>query len=127
MATLTDNALKEVYNHVRPVAPATVVVVVAVVATCCVPSLLQNRMMKMVRKHLSGKYVLLEEDMLERIAESSEKGKVQHWVKGCQNDFLFLCVFSDNDAEESSKSNAQRKEEISTRQIQSVLCDQYRV
>lgn len=31
-------------------------------------------MMKMVRRHLLGKYVILEEDLLERIAESSEKG-----------------------------------------------------
>lgn len=33
-------------------------------------------MMKMVRKHLSEKYVVQEEDLLERIAESSEKGAV---------------------------------------------------
>jgi hypothetical protein len=32
-------------------------------------------MMKMVRKHLSQKYVVQEEDLLERIAESSEKGE----------------------------------------------------
>ena len=29
----------------------------------------------MVRKHLSRKYVVQEEDLLERIAESSEKGE----------------------------------------------------
>lgn len=33
-------------------------------------------MMKMVRKHLSQKYVVQEEDLLEKIAESSEKGSL---------------------------------------------------
>ncbi|XP_064404349.1 rap guanine nucleotide exchange factor 6-like isoform X2 [Halichondria panicea] len=47
MATITDNVLKEVYTH--------------------------HRMLKMVRKHLERKYVVQEEDLLERIAESSER------------------------------------------------------
>lgn len=45
-------------------------------------------MMKMVRKHLSEKYVVQEEDLLERIAESSEKGMLC-LVKGCQVSCLF--------------------------------------
>lgn len=68
-------------------------------------------MMKMVRKHLSGKYVLLEEDILERIAESSEKGK-QTKGKGLSKSHI-LC-FSDHDAEEPSKSNAQGEKKIRT-------------
>ena len=35
---------------------------------------IQHRMLKMVRKHLSRKYVVQEEELLERIAESSDKG-----------------------------------------------------
>lgn len=46
-ATITDNALKEVYYH--------------------------HRMTKMARKHLARKYVVQEEDLLERIADSSER------------------------------------------------------
>ena len=40
----------------------------------CVYKFIQHRMLKMVRKHLSRKYVVQEEDLLERIAESSDKG-----------------------------------------------------
>ena len=35
-------------------------------------------MLKMVRKHLERKYVVQEEDLLERIAESSERGG--YWI-----------------------------------------------
>ena len=44
----------------------------------------------MVKKHLSEKYVVLEEDLLERIADSSEKGThhlTQHVVA-----YVYRCV-----------------------------------
>ena len=52
--------------------------------------------MKMVRRHLERKYVIQEEELLERIAESSERGKLL-----CQTDrehlrlvyMLVWCVF----------------------------------
>lgn len=47
LAAITDNALKDVFNH--------------------------HRMMKMVRRHLERKYVVQEEELLERIAESTER------------------------------------------------------
>ena len=38
-------------------------------------SLSQHRMSKMVRKHLSKKHVILEEDLLEKIADSTDKSE----------------------------------------------------
>ena len=74
-------------------------------------------MMKMVRKHLSEKYVIQEEDLLERIAESSEKGRQCHvLVKGCHNHMLHLVSYPD--AEKPSQSTPQGQEEISARKIQ---------
>ena len=47
LVALTDNALKKVYYH--------------------------HWMAKMVRKHLSKKYVILDEDLLDKIAENSDR------------------------------------------------------
>jgi hypothetical protein len=47
LATLTENALKKVYHH--------------------------HRMTKMVRKYLSKKHVILEEDLLEMIADNTDR------------------------------------------------------
>ena len=41
----------------------------------------QHRMMKMVRRHLDRKYVVQEEELLERIAESTERGAYVHGLR----------------------------------------------
>ena len=44
-------------------------------------------MMKMVRRHLERKYVVQEEELLERIADSTERGKGE-WM---------LCIYTQAD------------------------------
>ena len=79
-------------------------------------------MMKMVRRHLDRKYVVQEEELLERIAESTERGVYVHGLRNhwwMVNDVCMyvcvcvcVCVCSGSVAEKSPKSSEQREEKI---------------